>query len=202
MMLARSRGATAFAVTLMACASGCAPGRGAPGEPTATVDSALDATSLGTIASGQTLTSPYTSPPLYRAYSFHAWPGDAIAVDVHSDRDAVAWITDPSYASLAFNDDASPATRDAHVVYTAPRAGGAGARASSRCDYEIVFREFGRLPATFDVTLSIEPPKCDPENEPWRTYLGTPAECATLHYTCPPGKHSFSNECGCGCEPD
>lgn len=41
---------------------------------------------------------------------------------------------------------------------------------------------------------------CDPAKEPWRTYLGTPEQCQTISYTCPPGEVSFSNACGCGCE--
>lgn len=41
---------------------------------------------------------------------------------------------------------------------------------------------------------------CNPANEPWRNYLGTPETCLTLRYTCNPGWHTFSNACGCGCE--
>lgn len=42
---------------------------------------------------------------------------------------------------------------------------------------------------------------CSPEAEPWRSYVGTPTACMTIRYTCPPGKRSFQNACGCGCEP-
>src|SRR5262245_56533184 len=41
---------------------------------------------------------------------------------------------------------------------------------------------------------------CDPANEPWRTYIGTPAQCMTIRYTCSLGKVPFQNSCGCGCE--
>jgi hypothetical protein len=42
---------------------------------------------------------------------------------------------------------------------------------------------------------------CDPAQEPWRTYLGTPEQCVTLSYECPAGQYPFSNPgCGCGCE--
>lgn len=40
---------------------------------------------------------------------------------------------------------------------------------------------------------------CDPGNEPWHTYLGTPAQCIQLLYNCPAGESHFANTCGCGC---
>lgn len=41
---------------------------------------------------------------------------------------------------------------------------------------------------------------CNPANEPWRDYVGTPEQCMVIRYTCAPGKVPFSNACGCGCE--
>lgn len=41
---------------------------------------------------------------------------------------------------------------------------------------------------------------CDPANEPWRSYIGTPQQCMTIRYTCTAGKVPFQNSCGCGCE--
>jgi hypothetical protein len=41
---------------------------------------------------------------------------------------------------------------------------------------------------------------CDPANEPWRSYIGTPQQCMTIRYTCSAGKVPFQNACGCGCE--
>lgn len=41
---------------------------------------------------------------------------------------------------------------------------------------------------------------CDPDNEPWRNYVGTPATCPTIRYTCQDGTRPFQNACGCGCE--
>jgi len=41
---------------------------------------------------------------------------------------------------------------------------------------------------------------CDPANEPWRNYIGTPTQCMTIRYTCSSGQRSFQNSCGCGCE--
>lgn len=43
---------------------------------------------------------------------------------------------------------------------------------------------------------------CNPESEPYRNYVGTPATCPTIRYTCATGWHAFSNPCGCGCEQD
>jgi hypothetical protein len=43
-------------------------------------------------------------------------------------------------------------------------------------------------------------PACDPDNEPWRNYVGTPTTCQTIRYMCIATQRSFSNECGCGCE--
>jgi hypothetical protein len=41
---------------------------------------------------------------------------------------------------------------------------------------------------------------CNPANEPWRDYVGTPEQCMVIRYTCPVGQTPFSNSCGCGCE--
>jgi len=41
---------------------------------------------------------------------------------------------------------------------------------------------------------------CDPEQEPWRNYLGTPATCLTIRFNCTSDKRTFQNACGCGCE--
>jgi hypothetical protein len=41
---------------------------------------------------------------------------------------------------------------------------------------------------------------CDPENEPWRNYVGTPETCLTIRYNCASDKRQFQNACGCGCE--
>lgn len=41
---------------------------------------------------------------------------------------------------------------------------------------------------------------CNPAAEPWRNYVGTPAQCQTIRYTCIATQRSFQNDCGCGCE--
>ena len=151
---------------------------------------------LGQIADGETKTVSYSDPPHYRAYGFSASAGDEITVTVKSvNGDAMGWITNASYTSLAANDDASSSTLDSKVVYTVP----AGTTTKA---YRIVFRDYDLLDATFNVKLSIKAaaPACDPDNEPWRTYVGTPTECQVIRYTCSSSKRSFSNDCGCGCE--
>jgi hypothetical protein len=41
---------------------------------------------------------------------------------------------------------------------------------------------------------------CNPEAEPNRNYIGTPATCPMIRYSCSADKRSFQNACGCGCE--
>ncbi len=41
---------------------------------------------------------------------------------------------------------------------------------------------------------------CDPDNEPYRNYVGTPTTCQTIRYVCTSSQRSFQNSCGCGCE--
>lgn len=43
-------------------------------------------------------------------------------------------------------------------------------------------------------------PACNPENEPNRSYVGTPDSCMLIRFACQPGKQMFHNACGCGCE--
>jgi hypothetical protein len=187
--------AAVAAVSLTGCSSQ-APSK----EETASSESDLKLASpkyLGQIVDGETKTSYYYDPPHYRAYGFTAEGGDEITADIKSvdNGDAMGWITTSSYDALAANDDASSSTLDSKVVYTVP----AGTPARS---YRIVFRDYDLLDATFNVTLTIKStvPSCNPEKEPWRTYVGTATQCETIRYTCPSTKRSFENDCGCGCE--
>lgn len=151
---------------------------------------------LGTIADGETKTSSYRNPPRYRAYGFSASGGDEITVNVKSiDGDAMGWITTSGYTVLAANDDASSSTLDSKVVYTVPD--GTATKA-----YRIVFRDYDLLDATFSVKLAIKSAvvACDPDNEPYRDYKGTPSSCELIRYSCSSGTKSFQNDCGCGCE--
>ena len=75
-----------------------------------------------------------------------------------------------------------------------------------------MFRDYDLLAATFSIHLQIDsknpgtpdggppPAQCNPANEPWRTYKGTPSTCPFVRYTCPAGTQNFENDCGCGCE--
>ncbi len=104
---------------------------------------------LGPIGNGETKTSYYYAPPRYRAFGFSAKGGDEITVDVKSiDGDALGWITTSLFDALAFNDDASPNTLDAKVVYKVPAG-------TPPRPYRIVFRDYDLLDATFTVKLSI-----------------------------------------------
>ena len=159
---------------------------------------------LGQIAPGETKTTSYTDPPLYRAYGFTATGGDKITIDVKSTDygDAMAWLTTTSWKSIAANDDASAKTLDSHIEYTIP----AGTASKS---YRVVFRDYDKLAASFDVTLAVQSaapppppvPACDPDAETWRNYLGTsPAQCDVLVFSCAADRRAFNNTCGCGCE--
>lgn len=188
---------------------GCAASDNGSKEEVGTYEGELKLSSpklLGTIANGETKSGYYYNPPRYRAYSFAAKAGDQITVDVHSvEGDAMAWITDSGYNSLAANDDANSHTLDSHVTYTVPSN-------SLKTSFRIVFRDYDLLDATFDVHLQIQsakgptdptdpdPGTCNPANEPWRTYKGTPSTCPFVRFTCPVGTANFQNACGCGCE--
>jgi hypothetical protein len=101
---------------------------------------------VGSIVPG-TSSAPirYSATPKYRALSFTANAGDRLDAWVRStDGDAVAWITDATFKSLATNDDASATTHDAHVLATIEKTG---------LQY-LVFRERDFEPATFTASLA------------------------------------------------
>ena len=193
---------------------------------------------LGQIAPGETKSTDYTNPPLYRAYGFTAKAGDKITIDVKSTNygDAMAWLTTTSWKSIAANDDANAKTLDSHIEYTVP----AGTASKA---YRLVFRDYDKLAATFDVTLGVDPAVpptcsdkgktyapgdhwnadddcntcectsagavsctsnvcvCNPEAEPWRSYVATsPSQCELVIFSCTADRRTFSNACGCGCE--
>ena len=104
-------------------------------------------TVVGTLTYGQTSSAvSYTRTPKYRAFKFVGKTGDAIDVWVRArGGDAVAWLTDSTFKTLATNDDADASTTDARVTATLP----AGVNAT----YYIVFREYAQGSATFTVSL-------------------------------------------------
>ena len=183
----------------VAALTGCGSSDSASKESIDSSESDLKLSSpqyLGQIADGETKTSNYRNPPRYRAFGFTASAGDQITVTVKSfDGDAMGWITTSGYTVLAANDDASSSTLDSKVLYTVP----AGTATKS---YRIVFRDYDLLDATFSVKLAIKAAvvACDPDNEPWNDYKGTPTSCEVIRYSCPSGTKSFQNDCGCGCE--
>jgi hypothetical protein len=149
----------AFAgVGLVAVASSASLGCSSSSEKESidTYESELRLTSiryLGKIADGESKSSTYTDPPVYRAYGFEASGGDEVTVDVGSeDGDAMGWITSSSYTVYAANDDASDDTFDAKVVYKIPAG-------TPKRSYRAVFRDYARLAATFTVTLSVKAPE-------------------------------------------
>ncbi len=196
----------------------------------------LSAEYLGKIINGQTRIAHYSTPPAHRAFGFEAKGGDKITIDVKSPGgDAMAYITDATFEVIEQNDNASPSTRDAKVVWTVPA--GTPVR-----PYRAVFRDLLLPTTSLSVKLSIRGAgptacvyngqsyaagdefaatngcntcrcaltgqvacsslqcTCDPAQEPYRTYLGTPEQCVTLSYDCPAGEYAFTNACGCGCE--
>jgi hypothetical protein len=203
MLSMRTLVAFGLVVGLAACAAPASKDTDAVASDAAELKSSL-VQYLGTIADGDTKTVSYSSPPKYRSYGFSAKGGDTITIDVKSKNggDAMAWLTTTSYSTVASNDDASSSTLDSKIVYTVPAN-------SAKKSYRIVFRDYDLLAATFSVKLSIDgpapgpdpdPSACDPSQEPWRIYKGTPATCATIRYTCYSGMTPFENDCGCGCE--
>ncbi len=144
----------ATACLLLASSVACSSESPVARQNIGTTDSELNPGSVryeGPIAAGEPEISRYENPPRYRAFGFDANPGETLTVDVGSnDGDAIAWITTPAYAVLAENDDATPHTWDARVVYKVP----SDERARS---YRIVFREYALREARFTVSLAVKP---------------------------------------------
>ena len=105
---------------------------------------------VGSLDYGQTSAAVrYHNPPLYRAFKFGGQKGDKVKIDVTSSNgDAVAWLVDNSFKTLAFNDDSGNST-DSHLEATLP-----GNTNPAIVTYYIVFREYSRLDATFKVKLT------------------------------------------------
>ncbi len=84
-----------------------------------------------------------------RAMSFQARAGTKYDIWVRADfADAVAYVLDNTFATLAQNDDANATTRDAHVSFTASRDG----------LHYIAFREYAGRRATMSVELGAVAP--------------------------------------------
>ena len=144
---------------------GCGAAKPIPAEDFADlegVDQKADAFSyrmkiVGSLDYGQT-SAPvaYTASPRFRAFKLAGQKGDRVEVEVRSDDgDAVAWLLDDSFRTLAFNDDASRATLDSRLAVTLP-----GNRRPEIVTYYVVFREYDLAKARFTVALK-GPAKAD-----------------------------------------
>jgi hypothetical protein len=110
----------------------------------------------------------YTSKPRYRVFKFAGNEGDKVDVWVRSnDGDAVAWILDSNFKTLAMNDDADDTTTDAHVTAVLPK--------SASATHYLAFRDFYLAPATFTVSL----------NGGWAVkFCEVDADCVRVSATC------------------
>jgi mono/diheme cytochrome c family protein len=135
-------------------ASGCGPSKPVPTDDFSDLGDAKSDTFsrrmkiVGTLAYGQTSdTVAYTKTPLYRAFTFTGAAKDAVEAWVRSpdgSGDSVAWLLDSKFRIVAMNDDAPEGgTFDSHITATLTTAG----------TYNIVFREFQRGNANFQVQL-------------------------------------------------
>jgi hypothetical protein len=131
---------------VMACSA-------APEEPATASDEAalgglLPSEIVGTIGPNDTSgLIHYVGTPHYRALSFTGDAGDAVDAWVRSTNgDAVAWLLTSSFKSIAWNDNASPSTKDAHLhaVLSGPGT------------YYVVFRERDYTSADFRVSLDVQ----------------------------------------------
>lgn len=107
---------------------------------------------LGTLQYGET--SPlanYSNPARFRAYTFYGKAGDRISASVQSlNGDAILWITDFAFNTLAMNDDANDTTLDAYASIVLP----SGTQAVPN-RYFIFYREYSLQPAEFRVKLML-----------------------------------------------
>jgi len=90
---------------------------------------------IGTLLRGQPSgLVGYFNPPRYRAFRFAAAQNDHLDIWVRcEDGDAVAWVLDTNYRTLAWNDDAHVGTADSRIVLTIP---------STQPVFYLVFREY------------------------------------------------------------
>lgn len=134
---------------------------------------------VGTLHHGESVTVFYTGTPRYRAYSFVAAAGDAIAITAQStDGDAVLWLTNAGFGTVAKNDDEGPGLRNARITRTLKNAG----------TYWIVVAEAKRADATLTVSLARTNPAPVVSPSPAPTYDACPNnlgnDCVTLTGLC------------------
>ncbi len=141
---------SALAITAAAATPACS-------SADSTKESAADTRSAITVTSAMivgsldfpqtTATTTYTSTPAYRAYKFGGSAGDKVDVWVRSnDGDALAWILDDNFHTLATNDDASASTTDSHMTWTVA--------AGETFTHYVVFRDYYRATSHFTVQFT------------------------------------------------
>jgi hypothetical protein len=109
---------------------------------------------VGSLSYGQTSAAvTYSNPPRYRAFKFGGQRGDRVTVWVRSRTgDAVAWVLDNSFRTLAYNDDASTSTLDSKIILALP-----GNINPDIVTYYIVFRDYSLSRRSFTVSLQGQP---------------------------------------------
>lgn len=115
---------------------------------------------IGTLLRGQSSgLVGYFNPPRYRAFRFAASRNDHLDIWVQcEDGDAVAWVLDTNYRTLAWNDDAHVGTTDSRITLTIP---------STQPVFYLVFREYNFQFSHFRVELNWrgwELPEVPPRN--------------------------------------
>src|SRR5439155_4574531 len=106
---------------------------------------------VGTLAYGNGATALYRNGPKYRAFSFTGKGGDQVTIDVTSPNgDAMAWLLDARYHTLASNDDASATDTSSHIELTLPGA-------ATAATYYVLFRDYQWASHYFTVKVSAKP---------------------------------------------
>ena len=149
--------------------------------------------------------------------------GDAMGWITTSSYDVVAANDDASYSTLdskvVYTVPAGTASRAYRIVFRDYDLLDATFTvklsinsAAATCDYgDTTYQEGDGFPSTDGCNACSCGPSgvactkraclaCDPDNEPWRNYVGTPTSCQVIRYVCTATQRSFSNTCGCGCE--
>lgn len=143
---------------------------------------------LGTLKTGE-MVGPvaYQAAPKFRAYKFKGATNLRVDIWVRSeDGDAIAWLLDSSFKTLAKNDDDDSKTQDSHIEIRLPK----------RDDptFYIVFRELDLQAANFTVELGGEEPVEDLEFDTFKA-LSPLEKFNTLYPECEVGNHDDG-----GCE--
>jgi hypothetical protein len=130
---------------------------------------------VGSLSYGETsATISYKNGPKFRAFKFAGDAGDHVIVDVKATNggDALAYVLDDSFVTIATNDDASASTLDSHIDVTLPAH-------PSRTHY-ILFRDYGYKAKKFVVTLKGTPAPIDLHS------CTTDADCTRVSVGCCP----------------